>query len=422
MPHDADAREEKDVPPEWGSGRDVDAPRVEVAWRPGEGASGWEDSPCEGPPRGGWSLRGETDARGSGVFRDGDAFPGRGTRREGDADPGARRGGRRDAGRGAGYAMGSEPGRGAGYGADQKEGQKGGCGAGYAFEGVAAGPSRERYGAMRLARKGFPASERRAQPHRPGLLRLLALMLAGGLAAWVALTAFSAVFHGDGGEGEGETAGEAMTIILPDLQGMSEEEAIQALEELGLACQVREAPSRIWSAGRVIAQEPARGAALPPGEVINLVVSSGPDDTGGAPEGGVASGEGAPSLSRGESGTAGTAHVAPPTDAPASAAAEKGSLGGREAAANRAPHAVARLSCRSGPAPLYVLMDGSGSYDPDGKIVRYLWRCGDGTVLEGMSAQHVFDSSVVPARFQVILEVVDCDGAADTSAVTVEVY
>ncbi|MBC7247967.1 MAG: PASTA domain-containing protein [Actinobacteria bacterium] len=422
MLHDEDARKEKDVPTEWGSGRNVDAPHEEGGYRVGEAASRWEYPLYEGFPPGGRALQGKTDARGSGVFRDGEAFPGWETRREGYTDPGARRGGRRGASREVGHAMGSGESHGAGHGVSQGEGRRAGRGTGHAVDSGDAGLSRGRYGAMRLDRKGFSASERHARSRRPGLLRLLALMLAGGLAAWMAFTAFSAVFRGDGGGGEGETAGETMTIILPDLEGMSEEEAIQALEELGLSYQVREAPSRLWSAGRVIAQEPARGAALPPGEVINLVVSSGPGDTGGASEEGVASGEVAPTLSRGESGPAETAPVASAPDVPASAAAVRGSLEGQAVTANRAPRAVARLSCRSGPAPLYVRMDGSGSYDPDGKIVRYLWRCGDGTVLEGMSAQHVFDSSVVPARFQVILEVVDCDGAADTSAVTVEVY
>lgn len=86
------------------------------------------------------------------------------------------------------------------------------------------------------------------------------------------------------------------------------------------------------------------------------------------------------------------------------------------------PRALPILSARSGPAPLYVVLDGSRSYDPDGSIVRYVWYCGDGTVLEGGVAQHVYDPAVIPARFQVVLEVFDRDGLSHSSAVTLEVY
>lgn len=252
---------------------------------------------------------------------------------------------------------------------------------------------------------------------RRGLLRLLALTLAGGLAAWLAFAAFSAVFSrrggGEGGEG---AAGKEIRVILPDLQGMTVEEATQALEELGLAYQVREAPSRLWSAGRVVAQEPAKGSALPAGEVINLVVSSGRVDHGGT------TGQEGTSPPQSENGPSDLQPPASPAGSAPSPAGEAGSPYKKDAGGNRAPRAVALLSCRSGPAPLYVRMDASGSYDPDGNVVRYLWRCGDGAVLEGISAQHVFDSPVIPARFQVILEVIDSGGASDTATATVEVY
>lgn len=250
-----------------------------------------------------------------------------------------------------------------------------------------------------------------------GLLRLLALTLAGGLAVWLAFAAFSAVFSrkggGDGGEG---AAGKGIRVILPDLQGMTMEEATQALEELGLAYQVREAPSHLWSAGRVVAQEPAKGSALPPGEVINLVVSSGRVDYGGT------TGQEGTSPPQGENGLSDLQPPASPAGGTPSPVGEAMSPHEKDTGGNCAPRAVVLLSCRSGPAPLYVHMDASGSYDTDGNIVRYLWRCGDGSVLEGISAQHVFDSPVIPARFQVILEVIDSGGASDTATATVEVY
>ena len=86
------------------------------------------------------------------------------------------------------------------------------------------------------------------------------------------------------------------------------------------------------------------------------------------------------------------------------------------------PRSIPTLSTRGGPAPLYVVMDGSNSYDPDGGIARFVWHCGDGIVLEGVTAQHVYDPQVIPARYQVVLQVFDSDGLSHSSAVTVEVY
>jgi hypothetical protein len=86
------------------------------------------------------------------------------------------------------------------------------------------------------------------------------------------------------------------------------------------------------------------------------------------------------------------------------------------------PRSVPAISSGSGPAPLYVAMDGSASYDPDGSIVRYVWYCGDGTVIEGVRAQHVYDPAVIPARFQVVLEVYDSDGMSHSSSLTLEVF
>ncbi len=87
-----------------------------------------------------------------------------------------------------------------------------------------------------------------------------------------------------------------------------------------------------------------------------------------------------------------------------------------------APHAVASLSTRAGSSPICVAMDGSDSQDPDGGIVRYVWDCGDGTILEGIRVQHVYDPTVTPARFQVVLRVFDGDQMSDSCAVTLEVF
>jgi hypothetical protein len=67
-------------------------------------------------------------------------------------------------------------------------------------------------------------------------------------------------------------------------------------------------------------------------------------------------------------------------------------------------------------------MDASGSRDPGGDIVRYVWDCGDGTLLEGMRVQHVYDPPVTPFRFGVVLRVFDATGMSDSCATSLEVY
>jgi glucose/arabinose dehydrogenase len=59
--------------------------------------------------------------------------------------------------------------------------------------------------------------------------------------------------------------------------------------------------------------------------------------------------------------------------------------------ANRAPTAVIAADPSSGPAPLRVRFDGSGSTDPDGDTLTYSWSFGDGTAgSTAQSPQHVY--------------------------------
>lgn len=54
-----------------------------------------------------------------------------------------------------------------------------------------------------------------------------------------------------------------------------------------------------------------------------------------------------------------------------------------------------------------IRFDGSGSFDPDGQIVRYDWDFGDGTVASGMTVTHVYTQAGV---YQVALTVIDDGG------------
>jgi hypothetical protein len=257
-----------------------------------------------------------------------------------------------------------------------------------------------------------------SQRPRRRILRNLLLVVVSGLALWLVFAAVAGSISGggDGGEEPLSTLAEER-ITLPDLQGFTADEAGEILAELGLEFSSREAPSRLWSAGRVAAQEPAEGSILSPGDTVCLVISSGREDSGVEDSPGDAEN---PASSSGQ----------PPDQAPAVESAPNAALSPPPAspvlsppvAANTAPRAMLMLSSRGGPAPLYVAMDGSRSYDPDGAVVRYVWHCGDGTVLEGVYAQHVYDPEVIPACYQVVLEVFDAAGSSDTSAVTVEVY
>jgi len=254
--------------------------------------------------------------------------------------------------------------------------------------------------------------------------RRAACVLCGGLLLWLSYAVLAGLLVKKGEEGaKDDGAAEPVEVVIPDLQGLSLEEARETLEGMGLACSVRRAPSRLWSEGRVMAQEPAGGSSLLPGEEVLLVVSS----LAGAAEGeenGATAGEkdGCPTDAPGEpaeveSGT-GAGGGGKVTSAPVPAVTPPA----RRPQGASPPTAVARLSSTRGPAPLCVRMDATGSFDPDGDILRYLWSCGDGTVLEGATAQHVYDPGVIPARFQVTLQVFDSRGRSDSACLVVEVY
>ncbi len=247
------------------------------------------------------------------------------------------------------------------------------------------------------------------------------------------LLALLAVFSG-GRRSEGESGsttgiGERDSRIkLPDLVGLPKEKAAELLSDMGLRFTLRESPSSLWSEGTVCATEPPSGAMLSPGEQVILSVSKGwpRDALAGSTTSVERDGTSSQALNGREGRTVGaeedTSFVSSGTQSgigsPSSGGGRKGVL---EKQSNRAP--VARLSVNpsKGAAPLTVVLSARGSFDPDGKIVKYQWDCGDGTTLFGMVVSHVYDADVLPCVFNITLKVVDDKGSESHSRTTVTV-
>jgi PKD repeat protein len=88
-------------------------------------------------------------------------------------------------------------------------------------------------------------------------------------------------------------------------------------------------------------------------------------------------------------------------------------------AANHFPQAVLSAHPVTGPAPLQVDFDASGSSDPDGDPLSFAWDFGDGLPPgTGSSISHNF---VTIGTYTVVLAVDDGHGATDTSSVTITV-
>ena len=85
---------------------------------------------------------------------------------------------------------------------------------------------------------------------------------------------------------------------------------------------------------------------------------------------------------------------------------------------NQPPVAVIRASPTAGEAPLTVNFDGSGSYDPDGRVVSYKWSFGDGSGGDGVSTSHTFSN---PGTYTVVLTVTDDKGATGKDTISINV-
>lgn len=86
---------------------------------------------------------------------------------------------------------------------------------------------------------------------------------------------------------------------------------------------------------------------------------------------------------------------------------------------NTPPVAVISATPNSGPAPLAVQFNGTGSYDPDGVVVAHLWSFGDGSPQSTASVvSHTFTT---PGSYLVTLQVTDSFGATNTSQLVIVV-
>jgi PKD repeat protein len=83
-----------------------------------------------------------------------------------------------------------------------------------------------------------------------------------------------------------------------------------------------------------------------------------------------------------------------------------------------APTANATATPDSGPAPLQVILDGSGSSDSDGTIVSYEWDLGDGTTASGPVVTHTY---ATPGTYVATLTVTDDDGLTGETQVAITV-
>ncbi|UCC82217.1 MAG: PKD domain-containing protein [Gemmatimonadota bacterium] len=82
------------------------------------------------------------------------------------------------------------------------------------------------------------------------------------------------------------------------------------------------------------------------------------------------------------------------------------------------PLAVAAAQPLTGPAPLTVAFDGTGSSDPDGDPLTYSWDFGDGAFDSGSQSTHIYD---LAGSYQASLTVDDGKDGSDTATLTINV-
>jgi PKD repeat protein len=85
-------------------------------------------------------------------------------------------------------------------------------------------------------------------------------------------------------------------------------------------------------------------------------------------------------------------------------------------AASQPPVASLTANPTSGPAPLAVGFSASGSYDPEGTALTYLWTFGDGSSASGPSASKTYST---PGSYTATLKVTDAAGLTSMKSVTI---
>ena len=85
---------------------------------------------------------------------------------------------------------------------------------------------------------------------------------------------------------------------------------------------------------------------------------------------------------------------------------------------NNPPVPALTIDLEQGYAPLTVSFDASGSYDPDGDRLSFVWDFGDGTTGSGTVVKHTFSS---PGEYTITLRVVDPRGGEASASAEVNV-
>lgn len=96
-----------------------------------------------------------------------------------------------------------------------------------------------------------------------GVLGLLAVFVVGLVALGVAVR-------------EGDRRVEVARVLVPSVEGASEEAARRTMEDVGLLVEVQEAPNELLADGIVYEQEPIPGSRLEVGSAVTISVSTGP--------------------------------------------------------------------------------------------------------------------------------------------------
>ncbi|MDJ0924362.1 MAG: Stk1 family PASTA domain-containing Ser/Thr kinase [Acidimicrobiia bacterium] len=110
----------------------------------------------------------------------------------------------------------------------------------------------------------YPDRERSQTSYILAIVGLIALLAVGIFMLWQLLSGPSA-------------PEEPETVVVPSLDGLSQSEATDLLQEEGFRISFRQVPSLEVDEGLVISTEPAAGEEVEPGTKVTLVISAGPE-------------------------------------------------------------------------------------------------------------------------------------------------